>query len=166
MKYLIVLLCLLPLSIMSQEHDGKDLFKSYCKACHSLDKRLVGPALKGVESRRSKDWIVNFVKGSQAMIAAGDSTGMDLFKEFNQIPMPDQNLDDDQINSILAYIKESSKVKPAEANPIKRPQVVYSKLHNPLRFSNYFFWIPFTVCVLLFIAFLYFKTIAADLEHE
>jgi cytochrome c2 len=35
---------------------GKGLFKSLCASCHKLDKKLVGPALGGVEERRENEW--------------------------------------------------------------------------------------------------------------
>ena len=87
--------------------EGEQLFKTMCKACHHLEMRLVGPALKDVDQRHSEDWLIKFIKSSQSVIASGDQTAIDLFNTYNKVPMPDQDLSDDQIRSILAYIKEA-----------------------------------------------------------
>jgi cytochrome c2 len=34
---------------------GKELFNSNCAACHNLDKKMTGPALRGVSGRHKKD---------------------------------------------------------------------------------------------------------------
>jgi hypothetical protein len=42
------------------------------------------------------------------MISDGDKTANALYEKFNGISMPDQELSDDQIKSILAYISDQS----------------------------------------------------------
>lgn len=85
---------------------GEATFKQNCAACHSIGKgRLVGPDLKDVASRRKEAWIIKFVKGSQAFIKSGDADAKALFEEYKMI-MPDQNLKDDEIKGVIAYITE------------------------------------------------------------
>ncbi len=86
--------------------DGGTLFRTNCGACHSVGKgKLVGPDLKNVQDRHSEEWILKWVKGSQAMVKAGDKDAVKLFADNNSIPMPDQALADNDIKSILAFIK-------------------------------------------------------------
>jgi len=165
MRYIIAYLFFLsPMLLFSQDvTEGAAIFKNTCKACHSIDKKLVGPALKNVHERRDSAWIYSFIKGSQAMIQAGDSIGIALFSEFNQVPMPDQNFSDTQISSILNYIKAESAPQPIAANPISRPEVYYGTGNNPFGFDEYAFWIPFTIFVIILIFVFYYFTIMTDI---
>ena len=106
--------------------DGKAIFTARCAGCHNVSKTLTGPALAGVDQRRSMDWIVNFVQSSQSVIKKGDKDAIALFEKFNKIPMPDHtDLSADKIKSIVEYIKmEASLAKTGEAPPVetKKPQ--------------------------------------------
>ncbi|TMM30004.1 c-type cytochrome [Polaribacter aestuariivivens] len=58
------------LSSYSQEVDevkqkeGRKLFRSLCASCHKLDKKLIGPALGGVEERRENEWLKSWIKNN------------------------------------------------------------------------------------------------------
>ena len=58
------------LSSYSQEVDevkqkeGRKLFRSLCASCHKLDKKLIGPALGGVEKRRENEWLKSWIKNN------------------------------------------------------------------------------------------------------
>jgi mono/diheme cytochrome c family protein len=95
---------------------GKSLFEGNCKACHRVDRKLVGPALAGVYDRApSIDWIKKFVKNSSAVIASGDDYANKLYNEFNKTQMTAfSSFKDEQIMSILAYVK-SEEAKAAAA---------------------------------------------------
>ncbi len=87
---------------------GESLFKANCMACHTIGGgRLVGPDLKGVNAKYEKEWLTKFIKSSQSMVAAGDEQAVKLFNEF-LIPMPDPPINEDQISTLLTYIKEQS----------------------------------------------------------
>lgn len=110
--------------------EGKTIFTSRCAACHNVNKIATGPALAGVSDRRSIDWIISFVHSSQTMIKNGDKDAIALYEKFNKIPMPDhQDLTDDNIKSIVEFIKSESKVtgphkasfNPSEKKPDYRP---------------------------------------------
>lgn len=90
---------------ISKAQDGAALFKSTCAVCHTVGKgRLVGPDLKGIEARLDEAWIIDFVKSSESVINSGDAYADSIFQAYNQVPMPDQNLTDDEIKAIIAYI--------------------------------------------------------------
>ncbi len=91
----------------SAQESGKQIFQQSCAACHSIGAgRLVGPDLKGVNERRAEDWLLKYIKSSQALVKAGDKIATALFEEF-KMPMPDQALSEDQIKKVLAHIKET-----------------------------------------------------------
>src|SRR5215213_6546277 len=82
--------------------EGKTIFTSRCAGCHNVNKQVVGPALAGVNQRRSLDWIINFVHSSQTVIQKGDKDAVALFKQFNNIPMPDhKDLSEGQIKNLV-----------------------------------------------------------------
>lgn len=98
---------------------GESLFKTNCITCHNVHKKKVGPALQGVYQRApSIDWIKSFVKNSSAVIASGDEYANNLYNEFNKTQMTSfSSFKDEQIMSILAYIKSETEKGPEEAAP-------------------------------------------------
>lgn len=83
---------------------GEALFKSNCAACHQLDKKSVGPALRGVGGNFDRDWLYSWIRDSQAMIKAGDPKAVEIFEEYNGLIMtPFPGLSDEDIDNILAY---------------------------------------------------------------
>jgi mono/diheme cytochrome c family protein len=99
--------------------DGGDLFKANCGVCHTVGKgKLVGPDLKGVETRHSESWLLKWVKSSQTLVQSGDKEAIKLFTDNSSIPMPDQALNEDQIKSVLAYIKTGGEPVMAATDPV------------------------------------------------
>jgi len=89
--------------------EGQALFGTKCYSCHNVgsgDK--TGPDLKAVTTRRTKDWLHEFVNGPAAMNAKGDAAARQLFGRFGATVMPDQGLTPQQIDSILMMIEELS----------------------------------------------------------
>ena len=96
---------LAPLSARAQQDEGEKIFKQVCFVCHTINQgKLIGPDLAGVQTRRPLDWIIGFVRSSQSVIGSGDTYAVELFEKHNKIPMPDNNLSDAQITSIIDYI--------------------------------------------------------------
>ena len=96
--------------------EGEKIFKSKCTTCHAIDRKVVGPALKGVTEKQSEEWLIKWVKNSQALIATGDKDAVAIFNEYNKSVMTAfTDLSDDQIKSVLAYIKDASTAKPEDA---------------------------------------------------
>lgn len=145
---------------------GESLFVQNCKACHQLDQRMVGPALSGVTDRRSEEWLFKLIRSSQSMIASGDSAAVALFNEYNQVPMPDQNLSDEEIGGLLAYIR-SGGTKVTTESGIPRPDVSYAgPFMKPPRFGDFRFWILYTVTVVLVIVSIYYKAELIALKKQ
>lgn len=98
--------------------EGKTLFQQKCTSCHAIDKVVIGPALKDVNKRHEEEWLIKWIRNSQAMVAAGDEQAVALFEGHNNLVMtafPD--LSDDQIKSILTFIDESSQAPAGDAAP-------------------------------------------------
>jgi nitrite reductase (NO-forming) len=84
---------------------GKLDFESKCFACHSMGNgRKLGPDLAGVTKRRSADWIERWLKSPEEMLAKDDQAKA-LLKEYNNVPMPNQNLSAQEIRQYLKYFQ-------------------------------------------------------------
>lgn len=97
---------------------GENLFKANCKVCHSINDRVVGPALRDITKRRPVEWIQKFVKNSQKVIKSGDEYAVNLYNEYNKTEMTAFDFSDDEILSVVAYIKNESSKEIVEAVPV------------------------------------------------
>jgi cytochrome c551/c552 len=147
--------------------EGKNIFATRCRACHNIDKDFAGPALANVDQRHTTDWIIKFVQSSQAVIKSGDTSAIALFSKFNGIIMPDHlDLTDDNIKSIVEYIKdESSKVGSKADVPFERPYE-YQPPYMPIGYRNIDFIISFAVAITTLIVVLLFAVQVKQLERK
>ncbi len=82
---------------------GNDLFVAKCSACHKMDKRFVGPALRGVTERRAPEWIMNMILDPDKMVKE-NKIARDLLMEYIS-PMANQSLTQDEARAILEYFR-------------------------------------------------------------
>jgi mono/diheme cytochrome c family protein len=108
--FTVILVLAFSLSSFSQEVDagrqkeGRKIFKSLCASCHKLDKKLIGPALGGVEGRRENEWLKAWIKNNAELRASGDADANAIFEEYNGSVMSAfPQLSDQQIDDILYY---------------------------------------------------------------
>jgi cytochrome c551/c552 len=145
--------------------EGKAIFSSRCAACHNINKTLTGPALAGVDQRRSIDWIISFVHSSQSVIKNGDKEALALFEKFNKIPMPDhKDLSADNIKSIVEYIKSESKTE-SDKPPFSRPGKLRPN-YIPLSITNYGFFLGYLLVVTLLIAGMVFAVHVKSMQRK
>ena len=86
---------------------GKELFNANCAACHKLDAKMTGPALRGISSRLTNEWLYKWIHNSSALIKAGDPEAVRVSKEFNGAVMtPFPQLATTDIDNIIAYTSE------------------------------------------------------------
>jgi mono/diheme cytochrome c family protein len=146
--------------------EGKSIFAARCAACHNINKNLTGPALAGVDQRRSIDWIISFVQSSQTMVKSGNKDAVALFHKFNNIPMPDHaDLSDAQIKNIVEYIKTEAKPVEEEKAPFATPSKLRPNYNLPTLHS-YSFFIAFFALVALLIAVLLFAVRVKEYERK
>jgi len=89
--------------------EGQQLFSHYCYQCHAVGMQKFGPALASVYNRHGTMWLLNFIKNSQSVIASGDEYANFIYERYNNMVMPNfEFLSDEEIRSILAYVKEES----------------------------------------------------------
>lgn len=96
----------------ARQKEGRKIFKSLCASCHKLDKKLIGPALGGVEARREHDWLNSWIKNNAEFRASGDKDAIAIFEEYNGSVMSAfPQLTDQQIDDILYYTTVGDPVK-------------------------------------------------------
>lgn len=96
-------------------------FNATCAACHTVGGgKRVGPDLAGVNERRSEEWLVKFIKSSQAMVKSGDPVAVKLFEEF-KVAMPDAPYSEAEIKDILAFIKSGGPTTDPTTLPVATP---------------------------------------------
>ncbi|MCS7297027.1 MAG: c-type cytochrome [Bacteroidia bacterium] len=101
--------------------DGKALFQANCASCHAVNRRVVGPALKGVHERWGGDEaeIIKFVHNSQAYINGNfkySSYAKKLYEEYNRAVMTAFTaLSEAEVKAILDYIKAETEALAAAA---------------------------------------------------
>ncbi len=83
---------------------GKAKFDAICVACHMIDKRMIGPALKGVYDRRSPEWVMNMILNPDGMLKE-DPIAKALLKEYNNAIMLNQNLTEDEARDVAEYLR-------------------------------------------------------------
>ncbi|SDQ10674.1 c-type cytochrome [Flagellimonas zhangzhouensis] len=83
---------------------GKAKFEAICVACHMIDKRMIGPALKDVYDRRSPAWVMNMILNPDGMLKE-DSIAQALLKEYNNAIMLNQNLTEEEARDVAEYLR-------------------------------------------------------------
>jgi mono/diheme cytochrome c family protein len=105
--FTIIFLFSFSLNISAQEIDiakGKSLFNANCASCHKLNKKLIGPALRGVSAKYDKEWLYSWIKNSAALIKSGDDQAVAIYEEYNKVAMNAfPQLSNEDIDNILAY---------------------------------------------------------------
>lgn len=85
---------------------GKKLFQANCSQCHLADESvLIGPGMKGVTERRDKEWILKFIKNSQAVIESGDEYAVALYEKYNKTLMQSFPWPDEDLEAVYAYLE-------------------------------------------------------------
>ncbi len=105
------------LSNSAAAQDGEKLFKANCASCHKINKKLIGPALAGVQERwEDQEALYAWIKNSQDYLKKNpdDSYAQELFIEYNKSVMTAQAVSDAEIGAILDYISNppADKVAP------------------------------------------------------
>lgn len=91
-------------------------FRQNCFSCHTIGGgRLTGPDLKGVTSRRDRQWLVKFILDPIDVIAGGDTYAEGLVDEYNGVIMPALgDLDADRANALLDLIEAESQLETSQ----------------------------------------------------
>ena len=83
---------------------GETAFKQKCTACHMAERKLIGPAMKGIYERRSPEWVINILLNPTEMLKQ-DPIAKALLKKYNNVMMLNQNLSEEEARAITEYLR-------------------------------------------------------------
>ncbi|RYY66242.1 MAG: cytochrome c [Chitinophagaceae bacterium] len=83
--------------------NGKSIYDVKCASCHKLSgEKLVGPGWKGVTTRRTPAWVMNFVMNTEEMLNK-DTSAQKMVEEC-MVKMPNQNLTETDARAVLEFM--------------------------------------------------------------
>ncbi len=129
LRFGLIILLAFTTSLSAQDGDpakGKSLFNANCAACHKLDKKMTGPALRNIEQRLAdeqgldRDWIYAWIRNSSGVIKSGDAYANKIYEEYSKAAMTAfPQLSDEDLNNILAYTAaEAPKPETTQVVPV------------------------------------------------
>ena len=83
---------------------GEVVYNEKCTACHKAETNYIGPAPKGIMTRRSPEWIMNMILNPEEMVQKNE-IAKKLLIEYNGAPMANQNLTEEEARSVLEYFR-------------------------------------------------------------
>ena len=97
-----------------QYKEYASLFEAKCAKCHTVGGGdRVGPDLKGLQERRTKEWATGYLTRT-AWYLDNDPEAMELLKRHNGVRMPDTEFTQARAEGMLNYLKEAgARAKPA-----------------------------------------------------
>ena len=106
---------------------GEQLYRTRCARCHTLTghelKKALGPDLLGVTQRREMNWLLNWLKAPDQMIKDKDPIVMALYKQYNNLAMPNMRLNNQEALDLIAYIdEESQRVQGKNKRKVKKSE--------------------------------------------
>lgn len=142
---------------------GAAIFKQKCTACHAIDKAVVGPALKGIDTKYDEAWLIKWIKNAPSFIASGDAKAVKAAEYSPAMMSAFPELSDDDVKNIIEYVKVGD-VKPAAADagaagaaagaPVKEEGI-----------SNFMLFGLLAVIIIAFIVILVLNRVISTLER-
>ncbi len=84
---------------------GEEIFKAKCTACHKIEEKYIGPAIKGITQKRRPEWIMNMILAPEKMIQE-DPIAKQLVIESNGAIMANQGLTEEEARAVLEYFRK------------------------------------------------------------
>ncbi len=105
-------LCLIFSSLIGVAYaqDAAKFYKQNCAACHSVGGgKRIGPDLKDVTARQSREWLVRFLEDPQAVAASDDVYARKIVAESHGMIMPKiGGVDSARAEELLTFIESES----------------------------------------------------------
>lgn len=83
---------------------GLEVYEAKCTACHKAEKRFIGPAPKGILTKRTPAWVMNMILNPEEMVQK-DPMAKQLLIDYNGSPMANQNLTEEEARAVLEYFR-------------------------------------------------------------
>ena len=110
---------------------GEPMFRTRCATCHSVDgvenDNDIGPDLLGVTKRREQKWLISWLRSPDKMIANKDPIALALLKKYNNLPMPNLRLNQQEVMELITYMDELQDPNAAPVKSLVSKLKVYRK---------------------------------------
>jgi mono/diheme cytochrome c family protein/NADH:ubiquinone oxidoreductase subunit 3 (subunit A) len=108
-----------PAATPALDGKGEQLFKENCKSCHKVHEESVGPALVGVTTKRSPEWLHSWVKNNAVFRASGDKEAIAIYEKYKKAEMTAfPTLTNEDIDAIFAYVESVPKTVDGPKTPV------------------------------------------------
>jgi len=101
---------------------GEQIFRTRCISCHSLTGKelagALGPDLLGVNQRREKRWLYDWLKAPDQMLKKKDPIAIGLYNQYNKLAMPNMRLKKEEAQVLLDYIESETQRIQGSSAPV------------------------------------------------
>lgn len=101
---------------------GERLFRTRCATCHTVTgdepEDALGPDLLGVTEQREMNWLINWLRAPDQMLEKKDPIAISLFKQYNNLAMPNMRLTQQEAMDLLDYIEEETRRLTGQRAPV------------------------------------------------
>lgn len=91
---------------------GEQIYRTRCASCHSITGNelagALGPDLLGVTRKREPQWLLDWLKAPDRMLKKKDPIAMALYKQYNNLAMPNMRLNKEEALSLLDYMADET----------------------------------------------------------
>ena len=92
---------------------GEQIFRTRCASCHTLNGHeapgALGPDLIGVSDRRDPQWLLDWLRAPDKMLANKDPIALAMFAKYNKLAMPNLRLTREDSDALIAYMATETK---------------------------------------------------------
>lgn len=141
---------------------GAAIFKQKCTACHGIEKAVVGPALKGIDTKYDEAFLLKWIKNAPAFIASGDALAVKASEYSPAMMSSFPELSDDDIKNIIAYVKVGD---PKPAVDPNAAQAGAGGTATPAGVSNFMLFGLLAVIIIAFLVVLVLNKVIQTLER-
>jgi mono/diheme cytochrome c family protein len=141
---------------------GAAIFKQKCTACHGIEKAVVGPALKGIDTKYDEAFLLKWIKNAPAFIASGDAQAVKASEYSPAMMSSFPELSDDDIKNIIAYVKVGD---PKPAVDPNAAQAGAGGTTAPEGVSNFMLFGLLAVIIIAFLVILVLNKVIQTLER-
>lgn len=103
---------------------GEALFTLHCSGCHNIYQNGIGPALAGITTEVSADWLLYFIQHPEESITSGDERATQLYKKYKTIMPSFASLKEAELNALIAFLhthQSASTIKREDSKGITDP---------------------------------------------
>ena len=87
---------------------GEKLFQANCSVCHRMDRKMIGPPLRGVYAKRDSVWLRQMIVNGNKLVERSDKIAVALYEEYNRIyHVAFTNLSKGEVDAVMHYLKVS-----------------------------------------------------------